>query len=277
MHNALTLLIMSLLSLVATTLRIPRTSVNHWQRLASRSGLALRLSSKKGAIDEKVLVIVESPAKARTIQKIVGENSQKYVIDSCAGHICDLASGLKDFPTDFKPVTVYPPLNIRNTDLGVDVFDNFRPHYVPIKGKSDIIRRLKDKAKNVDRILLATDEDREGEAISWHLVDILKPKVPYQVCTEEFYAFYFKSNILAFLFIFIQRAVFHEITKSAIEKSFQEPREIDYNLVNAQETRRILDKLTGFTLSPVLWKYVSPGLSGGRVQSCGLHLVAEVC
>jgi DNA topoisomerase-1 len=216
----------------------------------------------------KTLVIVESPAKAKTIQKfldemkvkknnmegVAGSNSDtdEYIIDSCMGHINDLATGSKEVPVEYQQRYVHPKLSVRIADLGVDVHNNFKPIYVPLPGKAEVIRRLSSTAKTVDRILLATDEDREGEAISWFLVQALKPKVPYQ------------------------RAVFHEITKSAIEHSFQHPREIDMNLVRAQETRRILDKIAGFTLSPLLWRYIASGLSAGRVQSCGLNLIAEV-
>eukprot|EP01033_Poteriospumella_lacustris_P000916 gene915-658_t len=180
----------------------------------------------------------------------MGKNSN-FLIDSCAGHIRDLSGAKKSLVKNPESSMVFAPLRITSADLGVDVHNDFKPFYVPIGGKAEIIQRLKEKAKTVDRILLATDEDREGESISWHLVEVLKPRVPFQ------------------------RAVFHEITESAIKKAFEEPRDIDYNLVSAQETRRILDKIVGFTLSPVLWRHVSPRLSAGRVQSCGLNLIAE--
>eukprot|EP00596_Hydrurales_sp_CCMP1899_P009853 CAMPEP_0119050552 /NCGR_PEP_ID=MMETSP1177-20130426/70557_1 /TAXON_ID=2985 /ORGANISM="Ochromonas sp, Strain CCMP1899" /LENGTH=1251 /DNA_ID=CAMNT_0007029085 /DNA_START=438 /DNA_END=4193 /DNA_ORIENTATION=- len=144
-----------------------------------------------------------------------------------------------------------PELKINVADLGVDVRNNFEPVYVPLEGKLETLKRLKKLSEQCSRILLATDEDREGEAISWHLVEALQPKVPFK------------------------RAVFHEITKDAILKSFENPREIDMNIVQSQETRRILDRLTGYTISPVLWRYVAPGLSAGRVQSCGLQLITE--
>lgn len=195
---------MSLLSHVALSMRLSSISSGIPRRTKFSLGSfrwASKLAAKGGGNnDEKVLVIVESPAKARTIQKIVGENSDKFIIDSCAGHIRDLASGLKDFPAKFQPTPVFAPLHIRNTDLGVEVFDNFKPYYVPIKGKNEIIRRLQEKAKKVDRILLATDEDREGESISWHLVEVLKPKVPFQVqYLHPFFSdknkFFFKENL----------------------------------------------------------------------------------
>jgi DNA topoisomerase-1 len=161
--------------------------------------------------------------------------------------------------------------------LGVDVFNSFEPIYVPLPDKEDIISRLAKRSTECSRILLASDEDREGEAISWHLMELLQPAVP------------------------VKRAVFHEITKSAIENSFASPRyvlhtvprqlanltspeltshvcsrDIDMNLVQSQETRRILDRLAGFTLSPLLWRYIAYGLSAGRVQSCGLYHIAKV-
>lgn len=175
---------MSLLSHIALSLRcrydVDRQFRPILQKFTHRWASKLSSTARK-TDEEKVLVIVESPAKARTIQKIVGDKSDKYIIDSCAGHVRDLATGLKDFPANFQATPVFAPLNIRNTDLGVEVFDDFKPYYVPMKGKNEIIRRLQEKARDVDRILLATDEDREGESISWHLVQILKPKVPYQV------------------------------------------------------------------------------------------------
>lgn len=136
--------------------------------------------SEKASSDEKVLVIVESPAKARTIQAIMGKNSN-FVIDSCAGHIRDLSGMKKSLAKNPESSMVFEPLRITSADLGVDVHNDFKPFYVPIGGKAEIIQRLKEKAKTVDRILLATDEDREGESISWHLVEVLKPRVPYQV------------------------------------------------------------------------------------------------
>lgn len=135
------------------------------------------------ASNEKILVIVESPAKAKTIQKIVGEKSNNYVIDFCAGHIRDLCNNAAQLPKEFEEKLVYPGLGLKTGVLGVDVHNNFEPIFVNSPQKRDIIKRLKEASKTATRILLATDEDREGEAISWHLVDILKPKVPYQVIT----------------------------------------------------------------------------------------------
>lgn len=141
--------------------------------------------SEKASSDEKVLVIVESPAKARTIQAIMGKNSN-FLIDSCAGHIRDLSGAKKSLVKNPESSMVFAPLRITSADLGVDVHNDFKPFYVPIGGKAEIIQRLKEKAKTVDRILLATDEDREGESISWHLVEVLKPRVPFQVSAPPF-------------------------------------------------------------------------------------------
>ena len=212
----------------------------------------LDLGSWESASDDgPTLVIVESPAKARTIQKFV--DTDRFIIDFCAGHVRDLPKAGADFENKraLKQNIVLPELKLNVADLGVDVMNNFEPVYVTLDNKVEVVRRLKKLSEQCSRILLATDEDREGEAISWHLVELLQPKVPYK------------------------RAVFHEITKSAILHSFETPRDIDMNLVESQETRRILDRLAGYTVSPVLWRYVSAGLSAGRVQSCGLHLISQ--
>jgi DNA topoisomerase I len=141
------------------------------------------LCAKKQSADSEgnVLVIVESPTKARTIQKILAESGENYVIEYCAGHLRDLATHQKDYKPDFQSKNVYTPLRIKTTDLGVDVFQNFEPYYVTIEGKGELVNRIKQRAKVATRILLATDEDREGESISWHLLQIIKPKVPYKV------------------------------------------------------------------------------------------------
>ena len=198
----------------------------------------------------KTLVIVESPAKAKTIQKYL--DSDEYVVDFSAGHVRDLPSKLEKAPAERKKQVILPEINLNVAHLGVDVKNNFEPIYVTMSKKTEVVNRLKKAAKKCSRIILASDEDREGEAISWHLVKILEPTVPYK------------------------RAVFHEITKEAIIESFQNPRDINMNLVQSQETRRVLDRLAGYTVSPILWRYVASGLSAGRVQSCGLHLIAEV-
>lgn len=205
----------------------------------------------EAARDGKTLVIVESPAKAKTIQKFLPED--KFVIDYSAGHIRDLPSKLEKAPPELRKEIITDVINLNVAHLGINVHNNFEPIYVTMTKKADVVKRLKKLSKECSRIILATDEDREGEAISWHLVELLQPSVPYR------------------------RAVFHEITKDAIIDSFENPRDIDMDLVQSQETRRVLDRLAGFTVSPVLWRYVAPGISAGRVQSCGLNIIAKVC
>ncbi|GBF22000.1 MULTISPECIES: type I DNA topoisomerase [Arenibacter] len=175
----------------------------------------------------KNLVIVESPAKAKTIEKFLGK---EYKVESSFGHIADLPS----------------------KELGVDVDNNFAPKYIVDKDKKALVKKLKDLADKADTIWLASDEDREGEAISWHLAEELKLD---------------KNKT--------KRIVFNSITKSAIQKAIENPREINYDLVNAQQARRILDRLVGYELSPVLWKKIKPGLSAGRVQSVAVRLIVE--
>jgi DNA topoisomerase-1 len=175
----------------------------------------------------KNLVIVESPAKAKTIEKFLGKD---YKVESSFGHIADLPS----------------------KELGVDVEGDFEPKYRVSKDKKDVVKKLKDLAKKADIVWLASDEDREGEAIAWHLAETLgldKEKT--------------------------KRIVFHEITKSAINKAIENPRSIDYNLVDAQQARRVLDRIVGYELSPVLWRKVKGGLSAGRVQSVSVRLIVE--
>lgn len=172
------LLMLSFASALRNANALLRSSRSNSMR--QQSGYATsRLSLK--ASNERILVIVESPAKAKTIQKIVGEKSDNYVIDFCAGHIRDLCNNAAQLPKEYEQKLVYPGLGLKTGELGVDVHNNFEPIFVNSPQKRDIIKRLKDASKTATRILLATDEDREGEAISWHLVDILKPKVPYQV------------------------------------------------------------------------------------------------
>ena len=175
----------------------------------------------------KNLVIVESPAKAKTIEKFLGKD---YTVASSFGHIADL-------PTK---------------ELGVDTEGNFTPKYIVSKDKKDVVSKLKKLAKNAEMVWLASDEDREGEAIAWHLA-------------EELHLDKDKTK----------RIVFHEITKTAILKAIENPRSIDYNLVNAQQARRVLDRLVGYELSPVLWRKVKGGLSAGRVQSVSVRLIVE--
>jgi DNA topoisomerase-1 len=187
----------------------------------------------------KSLVIVESPAKARTIAGYLGDG---YVLGSSVGHIRDLPSRASDVPAAQRK---------RFGALGVDINEGFEPYYVVSPEKKKAISELRKHLADADELLLATDEDREGEAIAWHLVEVLKPKVP------------------------VRRMVFHEITKDAITRALDETRSIDDRLVDAQETRRILDRLYGYEVSPVLWKKVTRGLSAGRVQSVATRLVVE--
>ncbi len=190
--------------------------------------------------DSKILVIVESPTKAKTIRKFLGK---EYIVESCMGHVRDLPQSAKDIPEKYKKESW--------ASLGVNVDKQFEPMYTVPKDKLKIVKLLKEKLENAQAIFLATDEDREGESISWHLSEILKPKVP------------------------MKRMVFNEITKVAIMKALEDTREIDLNLVRAQEARRILDRLVGYTISPLLWKKVAYGLSAGRVQSVAVRLIVE--
>ena len=186
------------------------------------------------------LVIVESPAKARTIEGYLGRG---YVVESSIGHIRDLPQSAADIPAKLKGESW--------ARLGVDVDNDFEPVYVVARDKKSHMTKLKGLLKDADELYLATDEDREGEAIAWHLLDELKPKVP------------------------VHRMVFHEITPQAINAAVENPREIDMDLVEAQEARRILDRLYGYEVSPVLWRKVMSGLSAGRVQSVATRLVVD--
>lgn len=173
------------------------------------------------------LVIVESPAKAKTIGKFLGKD---YTVTSCMGHIRDL----------------------EKKDFGIDLENNYTPKYIVSPDKKKIVSELKKLAKDAQMVWLASDEDREGEAIAWHLKEVLNLK-PEKT----------------------KRIVFHEITKEAIERAISNPRTIDDNLVNAQQARRVLDRVVGFEISPVLWKKVKPALSAGRVQSVAVRLIVE--
>ncbi|MEU0658964.1 type I DNA topoisomerase [Streptomyces lavendulocolor] len=185
------------------------------------------------------LVIVESPAKAKTIKGYLGPG---YVVEASVGHIRDLPNGAAEVPEKYTG-------EVRR--LGVDVEHDFQPIYVVNADKKAQVRKLKEQLAESDELFLATDEDREGEAIAWHLLEVLKPKVP------------------------VHRMVFHEITKDAIRAAVANPRELNKRMVDAQETRRILDRLYGYEVSPVLWKKVMPRLSAGRVQSVATRLVVE--
>ncbi|MBR6053117.1 MAG: DNA topoisomerase I, partial [Clostridia bacterium] len=173
------------------------------------------------------LVIVESPAKALTIKGYLGSG---YKVVASIGHIRDLPK----------------------SSLGVDIDDHFEPHYINIRGKGDVIRQLKKEAKNAGKIFLATDPDREGEAISWHLAQTLgiPSDKPCRVC-------------------------FNEVTKNAVKEAIRQPRKIDLDLVNSQQARRILDRIVGYKLSPFLWKNVKSGLSAGRVQSVATRMIVD--
>ncbi len=188
----------------------------------------------------KSLVIVESPAKARTIAGFLGDG---YMVESSIGHIRDLPRNASEIPAKYKKESW--------SRLGVNVDNGFQALYVTSPEKRAQVTKLKALLEKADRLLLATDEDREGESIAWHLVQVLAPKVP------------------------IKRMVFHEITPEAIERALKNPRDINAQLVNAQEARRILDRLYGYEVSPVLWKKVLPRLSAGRVQSVAIRMVVE--
>ena len=188
----------------------------------------------------KKLVIVESPAKARKIGSFLGD---EYVVEASVGHIRDLPQRAADIPKELKK---FPW-----SKEGVNIEEDFEPLYVVNPDKKAKVSELKDLMKDADELILATDEDREGEAIAWHLIEVLRPKIP------------------------IRRMVFHEITKDAIQKAAKETRDLDYRLVDAQETRRVLDRLYGYRLSPVLWKKVMPRISAGRVQSVATRLIVE--
>jgi DNA topoisomerase-1 len=199
-----------------------------------------KTSNKNASGPSNALVIVESPAKARTISKYLGRG---FTVEASIGHVRDLPQGAKQIPAQYKSEPW--------SNLGVNVHDNFTPIYIIPPGKSKQIKLLKDRLKSADALYLATDEDREGEAISWHLLEILKPKVP------------------------VHRLVFHEITKDAIQEALESPRDVDEGLVRAQETRRILDRLYGYEVSPLLWRKVRPKLSAGRVQSVAVRMIVE--
>src|SRR3970040_1370508 len=188
----------------------------------------------------KPLVIVESPAKAKTLGRFLGN---KYRVEASYGHIRDLPESAADVPKEIKAKDW--------GRLGVDVEQEFTPYYVVPGDKRKQVAHLKTAVKDASELLLATDPDREGESISWHLTQVLKPKIP------------------------VRRIVFHEITEDAVQEALEHPSEVNENLVRAQESRRILDRLYGYTLSPVLWKKVQTGLSAGRVQSVAVRLIVE--
>jgi DNA topoisomerase-1 len=188
----------------------------------------------------KALVIVESPAKARTIAGLLGPD---FIVESSVGHVRDLPRGADEVPAAYKGEAW--------SRLGVDVDNGFKPLYVVSPSKKSVVANLKRLLKDADELYLATDEDREGESIAWHLTEVLSPRVP------------------------VKRMVFHEITRAAIEHAVEDWRELDRHLVDAQEARRILDRLYGYEVSPVLWRKVMPRLSAGRVQSVATRMVVE--
>jgi DNA topoisomerase-1 len=215
-----------------------------WREFAaatfSTESVSHSMAKKAAPRNGKSLVIVESPAKARTISKFLGRD---YTVEASIGHVRDLPQGAKQIPAEFKGEDwAY---------LGVNVNQDFDPVYIIPPGKTAQVKKLKGLLKDAKDLYLATDEDREGEAISWHLHELLKPKVP------------------------VHRLVFHEITKEAIQEALEHPRSIDDDLVRAQETRRIIDRLYGYEVSPLLWRKVRPKLSAGRVQSVAVRLIVE--
>ncbi len=189
---------------------------------------------------EKKLVIVESPAKAKTISKFLGK---EFRVEASIGHIRDLPGNAQEVPAKYKKE--------KWARLGVDTANDFKPLYIIPDAKKKQVKKLKDAMQGATTLYLATDEDREGESISWHLLELLKPKIP------------------------VKRLVFHEITEEAIKAALDKPRKVDTDLVHAQETRRILDRLYGYEVSPVLWRKIAPKLSAGRVQSVAIRLVVE--
>ncbi|HJZ27936.1 MAG TPA: DNA topoisomerase, partial [Streptosporangiaceae bacterium] len=202
----------------------------------AKAGTASKVKSNGGT----KLVIVESPSKARTIAGYLGNG---YVVESSVGHIRDMPDRAAEIPAKYRTEPW--------ARLGVNVDDNFEPLYVVHSDKKQQVAKLKSLLKDADELLLATDEDREGEAIAWHLLEELKPKVPHS------------------------RMVFHEITPEAIARAIANPRQVNEGLVDAYQARRVLDRLYGYEVSPVLWKKVMPKLSAGRVQSVATRLIVD--
>lgn len=208
------------------------TVYDFWSSMATK---------KRSALGPNVLVIVESPTKAKTIRGFLPEG---YTVAASMGHVRDLPRKAAEIPAKYK--------DQKWAKFGVNVDEGFEPLYIITPDKKGTIRELKELLAEADALYLATDEDREGESISWHLLEVLKPKVP------------------------VKRMVFHEITRDAIKAALEHPRDLDQNLVRAQETRRILDRLVGYTVSPILWNKVGgSGLSAGRVQSVALRLIVD--
>ncbi|MEZ4700165.1 MAG: type I DNA topoisomerase [Rhodothermales bacterium] len=187
----------------------------------------------------KRLLVVESPTKARTIRRYLPES--EFRVEASMGHVRDLPASADQIPEHLKDKAW--------ARLGVNVDDGFQPIYVVPPEKKKVVKELKSALKDADELYIATDEDREGESIGWHLLQVLEPKIP------------------------VRRMVFHEITKEAILEALDHTREMDYNLIDAQETRRVLDRLVGYSISPLLWKKIAPKLSAGRVQSVAVRLI----
>ncbi|MGH9080698.1 MAG: DNA topoisomerase, partial [Acidimicrobiales bacterium] len=206
----------------------------------SGTGNGARRGGPRPGNGAKPLVIVESPAKAKTIAGLLGSG---YVVESSIGHIRDLPRRADEVPAAYKGEAW--------SRLGVDVDNGFKPLYVVSTDKKSQVAKLKQLVKQASEVYLASDEDREGESIAWHLLEVLAPRVP------------------------VKRMVFHEITRPAIERAVNEWRDLDRRLVDAQEARRILDRLYGYEVSPVLWKKIMPRLSAGRVQSVATRMVVE--
>lgn len=190
---------------------------------------------------ENALIIVESPTKAKTIKKFLGKD---ITVLACMGHVRDLPGKASEIPEEFK--------KLKWSRLGINVQDDFKPLYIIPPGKHKTLTEIRKALKEAEVLYLATDEDREGESISWHLLEVLKPKIP------------------------TKRMVFHEITNKAIKDALDNPRDLDEKLVRAQETRRILDRLVGYTVSPLIWKKIAFGLSAGRVQSVALKALVDL-
>jgi len=226
-------------AVAAPKARKPATTPRAKAPTATKTGkAATRRSAARRTGAGNTLVIVESPTKARTIRGFLPAG---YRVEASMGHVRDLPGDAKSIPAKYKEFDW--------ARLGVNVDNDFEPLYVVSPDKKAVVRELKAAVKDVDQLLLATDEDREGESISWHLLQLLEPDIP------------------------VRRMVFHEITREAIAEALENPRDIDDRLVRAQETRRILDRLVGYTLSPLLWKKIAFGLSAGRVQSVAMRLL----
>jgi DNA topoisomerase-1 len=216
------------------------TSGSAAKKAAARTGSPRRAAKAAGQATGRPLVIVESPAKAKTIRGYLGA---EYIVEASVGHIRDLPHGADEIPKELKKEPW--------SKIGVNVEQDFEPLYVVSPEKRKQVAKLKSLLAEASSLYLATDEDREGEAISWHLTEVLKPKVD------------------------VHRLVFHEITRKAILEALEHPRDINESLVNAQETRRIVDRLYGYEVSPLLWKKVGPRLSAGRVQSVAVRLLVD--